>query len=199
MTCSVHPKTPSASTCSLCGMPFCEACLPGSGGASTCEACTATNGPAGRKSTPGWTRKALAILAAVGVAILLLVLIKVAVWKLIVNLRMEGGEAPQIGALRTLSSVQAQFREGDRDNDNCLDYAASLTELSNAGLIDNVLGSGTKNGYVFSLSGSTDEWVCSATPFSDKFGTRNFIVCTDCVVRYAGKGTRADCNSPVIQ
>ncbi|MCZ6602506.1 MAG: hypothetical protein O6952_05830, partial [Planctomycetota bacterium] len=47
-------------------------------------------------------------------------------------------ETAAIGALRTVSSVQAQFREGDREGDSTLDYATSMAELSNVGLIDSV-------------------------------------------------------------
>ena len=67
-------------------------------------------------------------------------------------------------------------------------YASSLAELSQVGLIDSVLGSGTKSGYRFSLSGDTYGWQCSATPVSASTGTRNFIVCTDGVVRFSSSG-----------
>ena len=107
-------------------------------------------------------------------------------------------ETSAIGALRTLSSVQAQFREGDRDNDNILDYATSLVELSNAGLVDNVLGSGKRMGYVFSLTGSTFDWQASATPESEKTGARNFVICSDGVVRFS-KSEAATCTSPAIR
>ena len=116
----------------------------------------------------------------------------------LIEARKTGNETSAIGALRTISSVQAQFREGDRDNDNVLDYAGSLTELSNAGLVDNVLGGGTKSGYTFAMSGSTFDWECSATPVSTSTGTRNFIICTDGVVRFSGSGA-ATCSSPAIQ
>ena len=116
----------------------------------------------------------------------------------LIEARKTGNETSAIGALRTISSVQAQFREGDRDNDNVLDYASTLTELSNAGLVDNVLGGGTKSGYVFVMSGSTFDWECSATPVSTSTGTRNFKICTDGVVRFSGGGG-ATCSSPAIQ
>ncbi|MCZ6690494.1 MAG: DUF2059 domain-containing protein [Planctomycetota bacterium] len=109
----------------------------------------------------------------------------------------EEGEVAVIGALRTLSSVQAQFREGDRDGDSALDYATSLAELNQVGLIDDVLGSGTKHGYVFSLSGSTYKWKCAAKPAEGGEGENHFIVCTDGVVRFV-EGKDAECSSPAI-
>ncbi len=110
-----------------------------------------------------------------------------------------GMETSVIGALRTISSVQAQFREGDRDNDNTLDYAQTLVELEQAGLIDKALGSGIKSGYIFKLSGDTFDWECTAEPEDTRLGLRNFIVCTDGVVRFANEGTWATCSSPAIQ
>ncbi|MCZ6691947.1 MAG: hypothetical protein O7H41_20355 [Planctomycetota bacterium] len=106
-------------------------------------------------------------------------------------------ETAAIGALRTVSSVQAQFREGDREGDSTLDYATSMAELSNVGLIDSVLGGGKKSGYVFTLSGSTYEWMCKATPMSDRTGKRNFIVCVDGVIRFSSSGV-ATCTSGAV-
>ena len=107
-------------------------------------------------------------------------------------------ETAAIGAHRTVSSVQAQFRKGDREGDSSLDYATSMAELSLAGLIDRVLGGGTKSGYVFTLSGSTYFWMCQATPMSDRTGKRNFIVCTDGVIRFSSSGA-ATCSSGAVE
>ena len=116
----------------------------------------------------------------------------------LIEARKTGNETAAIGALRTVSSTMAQFREGDREGDSALDYATSIAELSSVGLIDNVLGSGTKSGYVFTLSGSTYEWNCSATPVSNNTGARNFMVCTDGVVRFSSAGA-ANCTSAAIE
>ena len=114
------------------------------------------------------------------------------------EVREASNETRAIGALRTIASVQAQFREGDRENDSSLDYATSLAELSQAGLIDNVLGSGKKAGYIFTLSGSTYAWNCKAVPVDEKAGKRSFIVCTDGVVRFS-TADEATCESEWIE
>ena len=116
----------------------------------------------------------------------------------LIEARKTGNETAAIGALRTIASVQAQFREGDREGDSQLDYASTIAELSLTGLIDNVLGSGTKSGYAFALSGATYDWQASATPVSTNTGARNFMVCTDGVVRFATGGA-ADCASAAIE
>ena len=109
-----------------------------------------------------------------------------------------GNGMAAIGALRTIASVQRQFQVADREGDGRLDYASSLEELGNTGMIDKVLASGTKSGYLFSLSGSQDEWMASATPIGDETGIWNFIVCTDGVVRFSSEEP-ADCSSPPIR
>lgn len=109
-------------------------------------------------------------------------------------------ESSAIGTLRTIASVQAQYRYRSDCGDGCCpsDYAPSLAELSDVGLIDDVLGEGRKNGYVFSLSGGTCVWQASATPAGPHWGRRNFIVCTDGVVRYSSCPDPATCSSAAI-
>ncbi|MGE0710305.1 MAG: hypothetical protein AB7N76_13675 [Planctomycetota bacterium] len=62
--------------------------------------------------------------------------------------------AMAVGALKSLTAAQALFREGDRERDGTLDYG-TLAELSQGQLVDEVLGTGTKNHYAF---------VCRAAP-----------------------------------
>src|SRR5205814_1086163 len=62
--------------------------------------------------------------------------------------RKHGNEASAIGALKTIGTCEAMFREGDKERDGNLDYGM-LSELSRTNLVDTVLGSGTKQGYLF--------------------------------------------------
>ena len=94
--------------------------------------------------------------------------------------------------------MQGQFRPGDRDNDGIADYAGSLAELSQAGLIDNVLGAGTKSGYRFVVTGDEEGWQATATPISESTGTRNFFIDPEGVVRFSSDGP-ATSSSPAIQ
>ena len=109
-----------------------------------------------------------------------------------------GNETSAIGALRTITRVQVQYRALLTGGQGAPTYATSLRELSHAGLIDNVLGSGTKSGYRFRLWGDGLDWSCRATPVSTFVGSRNFIVCTDGRVRFSGSGP-ATGSSPTIQ
>jgi hypothetical protein len=110
----------------------------------------------------------------------------------------KGNEEAAIRTLREIGAAEKEFREKDPDGDRHQDYATSLAELSHAGLIDGALAEGVVNGYLFRLSGGTHDWRCSATPLSGWRGKRNFIVCTDGVVRLSPSGPAA-CSSEAVE
>ena len=104
--------------------------------------------------------------------------------------------------------LQALFREGDKECDGILDYG-TLAELSTAGasggLIDAVLGSGTKQGYLFeaSYSATTSEflWFATARPIvPGKGGDRYFVTNHQGVTYFTTAGPFAfnttDCTIP---
>jgi len=66
----------------------------------------------------------------------------------LIQARKSGNEAAAIGAMKTIATSQAIFREGDKERDGNYDYGM-LSELSNYNIVDAVLGSGTKQGYEF--------------------------------------------------
>lgn len=113
----------------------------------------------------------------------------------LIEARKHGNEAAAIGALKTLSTAQTLFREGDKDADGELQYG-TLTELSNTNLIDTVLGSGTKQGYRFTCAPSTtttnDEdtflWWGTANPAAPgTTGDRYFATNHAGVIYYTGE------------
>ena len=81
-----------------------------------------------------------------------------------------GYESSAIGSLRTISTAQVMFQEGDRDADGAPDFAASLRELQDGQLIDPVLASGTKYGYRFWVfrpadpEAAQERWAAVARP-----------------------------------
>jgi hypothetical protein len=102
--------------------------------------------------------------------------------------RKNGNESAAIGALKTIGTSEAIFREGDKDGNGVLDYG-SLELLSKTGLVDSVLGSGTKQGYVFSahVSTKTPEFLWYATAFPATPGTtgdRYFFINQSGVIFY---------------
>lgn len=90
--------------------------------------------------------------------------------------RRSGNETGAIGALKTIGTAQSLFREADKEGDGNLDYG-TLRELSTAGekgLIDSILSSGTKDGYVFEATyGSmSSEFIWFATARPEPYGFR---------------------------
>lgn len=75
--------------------------------------------------------------------------------------------SPVLGALETLVRAQRRFRQEDRERDDLHDYG-TLAELSDTGLIDPALGSGTKYGYAFQVVVDPENpglaWWVVATP-----------------------------------
>lgn len=107
--------------------------------------------------------------------------------------RRAGNEAAAIGALKTISTAQALFREGDKDGNGELDYAGDLQALGDTQLIDSVLAGGSKQGYRFELcrGAAAKEflWMAVASPIEPgETGARHFAVNHEGVVYYRTDG-----------
>jgi type IV pilus assembly protein PilA len=122
----------------------------------------------------------------------------------LIEARKNGNEAAAIGTLKTVSSAQTLFREGDKDNNGSNAYG-DLTQLSNVSLIDPVLGSGTKQGYRYIVVAGalTPEflWYAVANPASPRTtGDRYFATNMGGVVYYTTAQQTVipgpDCNIP---
>jgi hypothetical protein len=107
--------------------------------------------------------------------------------------RQHGNEASAIGALKTICTSQSIFREGDKDDDGTFNYG-DLAALGKANLIDSVLGSGKKQGYVFECHPSTDKekrefcWWATASPQEPgKTGERYFFTNQAGVIYFSKK------------
>ncbi|MBI3724176.1 tetratricopeptide repeat protein [bacterium] len=138
----------------------------------------------------------------VSAAAALLIFVEVAVSSLLSS-RKHGEEASRIAALRTANTQEILFRDGDKEQDGNDDYGL-LTELKNTGLIDSVLGSGTKQGYMFlgAYSPKTGEllWFNSGNPaLPGSTGDRYFEVNTAGVIYYTtGKSLAMDTSTCTI-
>lgn len=132
------------------------------------------------------------------IVVLLIALLAAIIIPKLTESKKSANESAAITTMKNISSAQAQFREGDKDQDTALDYATSLVELSSVGLLDNVIGSGSKSGYLFSLSGSTYDWHATATPINAQTANRSFYVDTSGVVRWAPASAAADASSPPV-
>jgi type IV pilus assembly protein PilA len=108
--------------------------------------------------------------------------------------RRAANEASAISALRTLTSAQATYQATVGGGQ----YAASLSALQTAGLIDSQLGGGTKSGYTFSGGADssqprfyyshTAKPVVHGTGLSGT-GTRSFLVSESGVIYFNNNAT----------
>tara|TARA_R110002072_G_scaffold43974_3_gene123317 strand:+ start:207 stop:710 length:504 start_codon:yes stop_codon:yes gene_type:complete len=132
------------------------------------------------------TKKAFTLIELMIVIAIIAIIAAIAIPNLL-SARKNGNEAAAIGGLKAIANAQTLFREGDKDTDNTLQYAANLTNLTDLGatnaedLIDEVLANGTKQGYNFVATvGSPvpqDQfvWYCTAIPtVPGTTGDRNF-------------------------
>ena len=101
-----------------------------------------------------------------------------------------------IHSLKAISRAQSLFREMDRNNDGKLDYATCIKDLSTYQLIDPALGSGTKDGYIFSITRSSAshifQWNCTAKPM--KSGYWYFYIDDRGVIRFETKHMADHCS-----
>lgn len=98
----------------------------------------------------------------------------------LLNARKAGNEASAISSLRTLSTVNEQYRTRFQS------YAGDLDDLEDAGYIDSVLGAGQKSGYSFEYRMNRNgTWTCAASPVSEgNDGDRHFFVDQSAVIRF---------------
>ncbi len=107
--------------------------------------------------------------------------------------RISSNEASAISSIRTLATAQATFAA----TSGFSRYANDLPELEGFGVIDDALGSGTKNGYNFVVQNSSaDTFEATGTPESARSGRRSFFVDQTGVIRWAIGA--ADSSSPPL-
>ena len=79
-------------------------------------------------------------------------------------------------------------------------YATDLGVLQTAKLIDSVLGSGTKDGYVFASSGGANAFTITGAPLTTgSTGTRYFFSDESGVIRYSTGAAATGSSSPLGQ
>jgi len=109
----------------------------------------------------------------------------------LLNARKAGNEASAISSLRTMTTVNEQYRTRFGA------YADALATLNTEGYIDNVLSTGAKSGYTFGYTGGANTWSCTADPTDPTVtGDRYFFVDQSGVIRFnaaaqAGAGDNA--------
>ncbi len=103
-----------------------------------------------------------------------------------VRMRVNANESGAVTSSRTISTAMENYRSAQTPPV----FATTLILLSGATppYIDSELGSGTKQGYNFVLSGVSggDTYTCTASPRSAFSGTRIFVVSESGVITSGG-------------
>lgn len=109
--------------------------------------------------------------------------------------RKHGNEASAVGSLRTVNASQAIYLERSPSQQ----YADTLASLSAEGYVDNVLGAGSKQGYVFTTTGASEyEYTADGQPaVLDQTGNRYFFTNQGGVIRFASGATANSASSAV--
>ena len=110
----------------------------------------------------------------------------------LLNARKAGNEASAISSLRTLTTVNEQYRTRFQN------YSDDLDGLTTAGYIDSVLGGGQKSGYTFDYSKADSTWSCKADPVSEgNDGDRHFFVDQSGIIRFSAASEANATSSPI--
>ena len=116
----------------------------------------------------------------------------------LLNARKAGNEASAISSMRTLTTVNEQYRT--RFATSTIGYSDSLNNLQLTGYIDQVLGAGTKSGYIFTYAGTRTTWTCNADPeTAGTTGDRHFFVDESGVIRANGAAAAGLGDPPIDQ
>lgn len=110
----------------------------------------------------------------------------------LLNARKAGNEASAISSLRTLTTVNEQYRTRFQN------YAGDLSDLNDEGYIDSVLGAGQKSGYSFTYRMTNGSWTCAASPVSSgNDGDRHFFVDQSGIIRFNGAAAANASSNPI--
>lgn len=108
--------------------------------------------------------------------------------------RIAGNEASAMSSMRTIASTQEQYRTRYGL------YASGLTDLTNAGYVDDVLGSGVKSGYAYGNSSSTSNtnWSLDCQPTAPGVtGEKYFFINESGILRFSTSGPAGASDPPV--
>ena len=112
----------------------------------------------------------------------------------LIKARASANESSAISSVRAIVSAQSTFIATTGNGS----YAANLGALATAGLIDQALGSGVKDGYNFTSTGSGTTFTVSASPIThDVSGNRGFFSDETGVIRFDNSGTATASSTPL--
>jgi competence protein ComGC len=185
------------------GSMFCRHCGARiSSGAKFCDACgfALTKEGTYTKKQSKWVSVMMPLGIGLAVIIALIIVFLPRVTSImapkLIKQRSSNNEGSATASIRTLASASMLFKSSFGR------FPSSLTELKRENLIDNVLGSGEKSGYKYSVSpGNLPNLQFSATaiPISSHTGSRCFFIDETQVIRYSDTGLARPNSTPLGQ
>lgn len=116
--------------------------------------------------------------------------------------RIQANETSVISAMRSLVSSQVEYYLMTTDGSGQRVYASTLQQLVDRNLLDSAVGSGTKAGYLLTLSSSDVHfsWSAYAEPINRGVtGRKTFWVDQQGVVRFSVEGIANQTSQAVAQ
>jgi prepilin-type N-terminal cleavage/methylation domain-containing protein len=155
-----------------------------------------------KKSSKGFSLIELLIVVAI-----ILIIAAIAIPNLLRS-RIAANQASAVGSLRTLNTAEitysSTYNSGFSATLAYLEPAAGNPTSTAAGLIDSVLGAGSKSGYSFAYSagaadtaGRIDNYAITAVPINSSTGTNYYYTDQSGVIRQNSTATAGSTDSPL--
>ena len=108
--------------------------------------------------------------------------------------RKAANEASAIQSLRVIMAAESTYQATEG-----MGRFGAMNQLSTAGLVDRQLSSGTKNGYVFTITPTGNDFEARATPLTRTSGNRSFYISSTGEIHVAAAGRPAGASDPLLE
>jgi len=134
-----------------------------------------------RKNNTGFSLLELLIVVAI-----ILIIATIAIPSLLRS-RQAANESAAVASVRTVTTAEITYLSSSGGN------FGTIAQLVSAGLVDSGF-TGTKSGYIYSVSTTGSDYTISATPASTNNGRYAYYSVPDGVIRYSTQSTLAPAN-----